>query len=167
MSQSVIEFVDGIDGVRGGVAEAVGSQFATVAELSTAESDRLTSVKGVGPVLAERILDAARTAVIANHTPDEEPDPDPATRAKATVARAESASRPALDVLEGGAEEVERQSERVRADRDADVATAPRDEADLPAVVERLATLVGTTIGWGIRVYRTVTRPVKGLLGRR
>ena len=158
MSQSVIEFVDGIDGVRGGVAEAVGTQFATVAELSQAEVDRLTSVKGVGPVLAERILDAARTAVVANHTPDLEPDPDPATRAKASVARARSATRPALDVIEGGAGEV--------AD-DGPADTAPRDDTDLPPVVERLATLLGTTIGWGIRVYRTVTSPVRGLLGRR
>ncbi len=166
MSQSVIEFVDGVDGVRGGVAEAIGSQFATVAELSQAEADRLTSVKGVGPVLAERILDAARTAVVANHTPADEPDPDPATRARASVARAQAATRPTLDVIEGGAEEVAE-------DDDVDVATAPRDDADLPPVVERLATLVGTTIGWGIRVYRnltrpvkTVTRPVKSLLHR-
>lgn len=159
MSQSVIEFVDGVDGVRGGVAEAIGSQFATVAELSQAESDRLTSVKGVGPVLAERILDAARTAVVANHTPDDEPDPDPATRAKASVARAQAAARPTLDVIEGGAEEVAE-------DDDVAVAAAPRDDATLPPVVERLATLLGTTIGWGIRVYRTVTRPVKGLLHR-
>ncbi len=106
MSSSVVEFIDGVDGVRGGVAEAVGSQFATVAELSQAKADRLTSVKGVGPVLAERILDAARTAVVADHTPDSEPTPDPATRAKASVAQARSASRPALDVIEGGAEEV-------------------------------------------------------------
>lgn len=155
MSQSVIEFVDGVDGVRGGVAEAIGSQFATVAELSQAEADRLTSVRGVGPVLAERILDAARTAVVANHTPDEEPDPDPATRARASVARAEAATRPTLDVIEGGAD-VERGE-----DDDVAVATAPGDDADLPPVVERLATLVGTTIGWGIRVYRNVTRPVK------
>ena len=163
MSQSVIEFVDGVDGVRGGVAEAVGSRFATVAELSQAEAEALTTVKGVGPVLAERILDAARTAVVADHTPDEEPDPDAATRARASVARAEAASRPTLDVIEGGIEG--------RADEDADeepmsVATAPRDDADLPPVVERLATLVGTTIGWGIRVYRNLTRPVKSLLHR-
>ena len=163
MSQSVIEFVDGVDGVRGGVAEAIGSQFATVAELSQAEADRLTSVKGVGPVLAERILDAARTAVVANHTPDTEPDPDAATRARASVARAEAASRPALDVIEGGAD-VERRSERREVAEDDAVAVAvgsSTGDADLPPVIEGLATLLGTTIGWGIRVYRNVTRPVK------
>ena len=161
MSSSVVEFIDGVDGVRGGVAEAVGSQFATVAELSQAKADRLTSVKGVGPVLAERILDAARTAVVADHTPDSEPTPDPATRAKASVAQARSASRPALDVIEGGAEEVAEGD-------DVAIASPPRDDdADLPPVVERLAALVGTTIGWGIRVYRTVTRPAMRLLGRR
>ena len=164
MSSSVVEFVDGVDGVRGGVAEAVGSKFATVAALSQADAERLTGVKGVGPVLAERILEAARTAVIADHTPASEPTPDPATRAKASVARARSASRPALDVIEGGAEEV---ADGALAPRDeVAVATPPRNDADLPAVVERLATLVGTTIGWGIRLYRTATRPIKGLLGR-
>lgn len=160
MSQSVAEFVDEVDGVRGGVADAVAEQFSTVAELSEASPATLTSVKGVGPVLADRILEAARTAVIADHTPEEEPSPDPATRARASVAQARAATRPALDVIEGGADETaEAATETVRA-------SAPSDDTDLPPLVERLATLVGTTLGWGIRVYRTVTRPVAHLLRR-
>lgn len=160
MSQTVAEFVDGIDGVRGGVADAVGQQFATVAELSEATPDALTALRGVGPVLADRILDAARTAVIADHTPEDEPTPDPATRARASVARAQAATRPPLDVIEGGAEEA--------TDTAADtVETAtPSGDTHLPPLVERVATLVGATLGWGIRVYRTVTRPVAHLLRR-
>lgn len=151
MSKSVTQFVDGVEGVRGGVAEAVGQRFATVADLSEAPTERLTEVNGVGPVLAERILAAARTAVIAAHTPAEEPAPEPATRARATVAQAQAASRPALDVIEG--------------EGPLDDA-APAEDTELPPAVERLAALVGTTIGWGIRLYRTVTRPVHRLLGR-
>ena len=158
MTQTVTEFVDAVDGVRGGVAEAVGQRFDTVAALSEAPADQLTDVKGVGPVLAERILEAARTAVIADHTPADEPDPTPAEKARASVAQAQASTRPALDVIEGGAEEV--------ADGDQDTATAPAAEDDLPPIVETLATLVGTTIGWGIRVYRTVAQPVRHLLRR-
>lgn len=153
MSESVVEFVDGVDGVRGGVAEAVGQQFTTVAELSQAPATSLTDVRGVGPVLAERILEAARTAVVADHTPDVEPDPTPQERARASVAQAAAATRPDLDVIEGGGA-----GEQATPDRD--------EDADLPPIVERLASLLGTTIGWGIRVYRTVTRPVAGLLRR-
>jgi hypothetical protein len=150
MSQSVAEFVDTIDGVRGGVADAVGQRYGTVADLSGAETASLTEVKGIGPVLAERILEAARTAVIADHTPPQEPDPSPATRARATVEQARAATRPDLDVIDG----------------DGAPASTDRPHADLPVLVERLATLVGTTIGWGIRVYRTVTRPAQRLLHR-
>jgi hypothetical protein len=141
MSQSVAEFVDTIDGVRGGVADAVGQRYGTVADLSGAETASLTEVKGIGPVLAERIAD---------HTPPQEPDPSPATRARATVEQARAATRPDLDVIDG----------------DGAPASTDRPHADLPVLVERLATLVGTTIGWGIRVYRTVTRPAQRLLHR-
>lgn len=159
MTQTVTDFVDGVDGVRGGVAAAVGQRFDTVAALSEAPADQLTDVKGVGPVLAERILEAARTAVIADHTPDDEPDPTPAEKARASVAQAQASTRPALDVIEGGAEEV--------AEGDRDTATTPSaEDDDLPPIVETLATLVGTTIGWGIRVYRTVAQPVRHLLRR-
>lgn len=158
MSESVAEFVDGVDGVRGGIAEAIARQFDTVAELSQARADTLTPVRGVGPVLAERILEAARTAVIADHTPESEPDADPATRARATVAQARASTRPALDVIEGGVEEA--------ADHDTAPTTTAEDGTDLPGIVVRLATLVGTTIGWGIRICRNVTQPVHHLLRR-
>src|SRR5690606_36515172 len=97
MSQTVTEFVDGVDGVRSDVAAAVGQQYATVADLSETTPDDLTALRGVGAVLAERILAAARTAVIADHAPEGEPSPDPATRARDSVAQARAASRPALE----------------------------------------------------------------------
>ncbi len=163
MSQTITEFVDGVDGVRGGVAEAVARKFSTVAELSGATVEDLTALKGIGPVLAERILASARTAVIADHTPDDEPTPDAATRARASVAQARAASRPAIEVVEDTAEDV------------ADPATgtgttpdAPTSDGDsnLPPVVARVASLVGTTIGWGLRVVRSITQPARHLLHR-
>lgn len=165
MSESVVEFVDGVDGVRGGVAEAVGQQFATVADLSDAQAETLTAVKGVGPVLAERILAAARTAVIADHTPESEPEPDPATRAQATVAQAKASTRPALELVEGEAREQAAQPEE-EAPAPSPTPTSEAEETHLPPVVQRLASLVGTTIGWSIRLYRTVTQPVQHLLHR-
>lgn len=155
---SVALFVADIDGVRDRIAEDVAQAFATVAELSEADPTTLTSIQGVGPVLAERILAAARTAVIADHTPEDEPDPDPATRARARAAQARASTRPALDVIDG--------------DVDDAVPTpteAPDAEADgrhLPPAVERLAHLVGTTFGWTIRLVRGVAQPVRHLLQR-
>lgn len=160
MSQSVTEFVDGVDGVRGGVAGSIGQQYATVADLSEATAEDLTAIKGVGAVLAERILDAARTAVIADHTPEDEPSPDPATRARASVAKARAARRPALEVVEEATD-----SAATTAD-DTTTAESPTDQTSLPPVVERVATLVGTTIGWGIRIVRQITQPARHLLHR-
>lgn len=162
MSESVTEFVDGVDGVRGGVAEAIGQQFDTVAALSEADTDTLTAVKGVGPVLADRILEAARTAVIADHTPAEEPTPDPATRARATVAQAKASTRPALEVVEGEAQQVAEEPEPAPAATSA----ATDEDTSLPPLVERVATLVGRTIGWSLRIVRNVTQPVHHLLRR-
>lgn len=164
MSQSVTEFVDGVDGVRGGVAASVGQQYATVADLSEATPEDLTAIKGVGAVLAERILDAARTAVIADHTPEDEPSPDPATRARASVAKARAARRPALEVVEE-ATDAAASTAAATAD-DTTTAESPTDQTSLPPVVERVATLVGTTIGWGIRIVRQITQPARHLLHR-
>lgn len=164
MPSPVANFVEDIDGVRGGVADAIAGQFATVAELSEADAGTLTSVRGVGPVLAERILSAARTAVIADHTPEEEPDPTPATRARAQVAEARAASRPSLDVIEGDvADGADRDAPFDRVDP---APTASPEEASLPPVVARLAQLVGTTIGWSLRLVLGATQPVRHLLHR-
>lgn len=152
----VASFVDDIDGVRGGVADAVAQQFTTVAELSEADADTLTTIRGIGPVLAERILAAARTAVIADHTPEEEPDPTPDTRARARVAQARASTRPELDVIDGEAEAVD----------DTAPAAAGSDSTALPPMVERLAHLVGVTIGWSLRLVRGATQPVRHLLNR-
>lgn len=161
MSTSVTEFVEGVEGVRGGVAEAIGQQFDTVAALSEADTDTLTAVRGVGPVLAERILDAARTAVIADHTPAEEPTPDATTRARASVAQAKAASRPSLEVVEGEARGVTAEPEPAPV-----AASASDHDTSLPPLVERVATLVGRTIGWSLRIVRNVTQPVHHLLRR-
>ncbi len=170
MPSPVANFVEDIDGVRGGVADTIAGQFATVAELSEADATTLTSIRGVGPVLAERILSAARTAVIANHTPDEEPDPTPATRARAQVAEARAASRPHLDVIVG---EVADASDRnapsvgdAASDREHPAAAAAPEQESLPPVVARLAYLVGTTIGLSLRLVRGATQPVRHLLHR-
>lgn len=164
MSQTVTEFVDGIDGVRGGVATSVGQQYTTVADLSEATPEDLTAIRGVGAVLAERILASARTAVIADHTPEGEPSPDAATRARASVARARAARRPALEVVEDTADPATAAA-ATTADDDATAGTST-DQSTLPPVVQRVAALVGTTIGWGIRVVRQVTQPARHLLHR-
>lgn len=156
---SVALFVADIDGVRGRVAEDVAQTFATVAELGEADPATLTSITGVGPVLAERILAAARTAVIADHTPADEPDPDPATRARARAAQARAATRPSLDVIDG---DVDDTAPTPTEARDA-VATSG---SNLPPAVERLAHLVGTTLGWTIRLVRGAAQPVRHLLQR-
>lgn len=155
---SVALFVADIDGVRGRIAEDVAQTFPTVADLSDADPATLTSIQGVGPVLAERILDAARTAVIADHTPEDEPDPDPATRARARVAQARASTRPSLDVIDGDV------------DDPVPTATVTPDATtggtNLPPAVERLAHLVGTTLGWTIRLVRGAAQPVRHLLQR-
>ena len=67
MTQTVTDFVDGVDGVRGGVAAAVGQRFDTVAALSEAPADQLTDVKGVldadGQLIREMNLAQAREAI--------------------------------------------------------------------------------------------------------
>lgn len=170
MPSPVANFVEDIDGVRGGVADAIADKFSTVADLSEADASTLTSIRGVGPVLAERILSAARTAVIANHTPDEEPDPTPATRARAQVAEARASSRPHLDVIEGEVPDAtDHDAPSVGdtpSDRQEPTPTAPPEPASLPPVVARLAYLVGTTIGWSLRLARGATQPVRRLLHR-
>lgn len=164
MASPVASFVEDIEGVRGGIADAVSERFATVAELSEADADALTSIRGVGPVLAERILATARTAVIADHTPDEEPDPTPDTRARARVAQARAAAaRPSLDVIEGDAGPAP--DDASATDAAPSAATDP-DTTSLPPVVERLAHLLGTTIGWSLRLVRGATQPVRHLLHR-
>ncbi len=154
---SVALFVADIDGVRGRVAGDVASTFATVADLSEADPATLTSIRGVGPVLAERILAAARTAVIADHTPEDEPDPDPATRARARAAQARASRQPALDVIDGDVDDT------------VPTPTEPQDATGgthLPPAVQRLAHLVGTTLGWTFRLVRGATQPVRHLLHR-
>lgn len=162
MSQTVTEFVDGVGGVRGGVAVSVGEQYATVADLSEATPEDLTAITGVGAVLAERILESARTAVIADHTPEGEPSPDAATRARASVAQARAARRPALEVVEDAADAT---TTAAATSDDATVGSST-DQTSLPPVVQRVAVLVGTTIGWGIRVVRQITQPARHLLHR-
>lgn len=124
----VSQFVDTVDGVRSGVAHAVAARFDSVADIATADPADLQEVRGVGPVLAERIVDAARAEATASAT--------------ATVA-ADTATPAA---------------ESVAQDR-----VAP---SELPPVFERLALLVGTTVGWTLRAYRTIALPVSRLLHR-
>lgn len=124
----VSQFVDTVDGVRNGVADAIAARFDSVADIAAAQPADLQEVKGVGPVLAERIVDAARAEATASAT--------------ATVA-ADTATPAA---------------EPVAQDR-----VAP---SELPPVFERLALLVGTTVGWTLRAYRTIALPVSRLLHR-
>lgn len=124
----VSQFVDTVDGVRSGVADAIAARFDSVADIAAAQPADLQEVRGVGPVLAERIVDAARAEATASAT--------------ATVA-ADTATPAAKPVAQ----------DRV----------AP---SDLPPVFERLALLVGTTVGWTLRAYRTIALPVSRLLHR-
>lgn len=126
----VSRLVDQIDGVREGVAGELATRYDSVSALAAAREEDLQEVKGVGPVLATRILDTAR---------DEAP----------------STTRPVLDVVEDAAGDA---SSGESVDIDADI--------DLPPVVVRVATWVGTTIGWTIRACRTVTTPITRLLHR-
>lgn len=123
----VSQFVDTVDGVRNGVADAIAARFDSVADIAAAEPADLQEVRGVGPVLAERIVLAARA--------------EATTSATATVAAdtATPAAEPTRDRV------------------------AP---SDLPPVFERLALLVGTTLGWTLRAYRSVALPVSRLLHR-
>ena len=68
---------------------------------------------------------------------------------RTAIADAAEAARPMLDVIHG--------------DGTGEVATAD-DEPDLPRAARIVASLVGTGLGLGIRVYRTLTRPVQRLL---
>lgn len=99
----VSQFVDQVDGVREGVADELATRYESVSELASAREEDLQEVKGVGPVLATRILETAR-------------------------------------------------------------AEAPGTE--LPPVVVRVATWIGTTVGWTIRACRTLTTPITRLLHR-
>ena len=147
------EFVTQIDGVRDDVAAAVAKKFSSVQDLADARKADLQAVNGVGPVLASRILEAARAEASATTTEAAE-DQLPA-RMKSAIADAADAARPMLSVVEDVAEDVSEDGVR-----DADVDT------ELAPAIEKVATLVGTTVGWTIRIYRTITSPFQRLLHR-
>lgn len=127
----VSQFVDQVDGVREGVADELATRYDSVSELASAREEDLQEVKGVGPVLATRILDTARAEAPGTTT------------------------RPVLDVVEDAAGDAA-SGEPV----DVDAGT------ELPPVVVRVATWVGTTVGWTIRACRTLTTPITRLLHR-
>lgn len=151
---TVSQFLEEVDGVSEGVADELAARYDSVTELAQAPTADLQEVKGVGPVLADRVLEAARTEA-ADTSPVEEKVGQLSDRTREAVADAAQAARPVLDVVEDAA---------------GDVSTGQRVEVEadeqLPTVVVRLATLVGTTVGWTIRAYRTVTTPVARLLRR-
>lgn len=150
---TVAQFVDQIDGVSDDVAEGLAGRFDTVEGLSQARTADLQEVKGVGPVLADRILQSAR-AEVADTRPVEQKADQLSDRTREAIADAAEAARPVLDVVEDAADDVSNGQQ-------ADV-----ESEELPRVVVRLATLVGTTVGWTIRAYRTVTTPITRLLRR-
>ena len=151
--RTVAQFVDQVDGVSDDVAEALAGRYDSLVDLSHARTADLQEVKGVGPVLADRILQSAR-AEVADTRPAEQEADQLSDRTREAVADAATAARPVLDVVEDAAGDVSR-------GRQVDV-----EPEDLPLVVVRLATWVGTTLGWTIRVCRTVTTPVSRLLRR-
>lgn len=150
---TVAQFVDQVDGVSDDVAEALAGRYDTVEDLSQAPTADLQEVKGVGPVLADRILQSAR-AEVADTRPVEQKADQLSDRTREAIADAAEAARPVLGVVEDAAGDVS-------SGREVDV-----EPEDLPRVVVRLATWVGTTVGWTIRAYRTVTTPVTRLLRR-
>ena len=151
--RTVAQFVDQVDGVSDDVAEALAGRYDTVEDLSQARTADLQEVKGVGPVLADRILASAR-AEVADTRPVEQEADRLSDRTRDAIADAAEAARPVLDVVEDAAGDVS-------SGRQVDV-----EPEDLPRVVVRLATWVGTTLGWTIRACRTVTTPVTRLLRR-
>ncbi len=138
------ELVNGVDGVREDVATQVAATFSSVEDLAAARKADLQALNGVGPVLATRILEAARAAVGPVSAPQGEELPE---RMRSAIAEAAEAARPMLDVIDGG-----------RPDE------TPAADAELPRAVRLVASLVGTGLGLGIRVYRTLTWPVQRLL---
>lgn len=150
---SVAQFVDQVEGVSDGVADALAERYDSVEDLARARTADLQEVKGVGPVLADRILQSAR-AEAADARPIEEKADQLSDRTREAIADAAEAARPVLDVVEDAADDAS-------SGRQVDV-----EPEDLPRVVVRLATWVGTTVGWTIRAYRTVTTPVSRLLRR-
>lgn len=150
---TVAQFADQVDGVSDDVAEALAGRFDTVEGLSQARPADLQEIKGVGPVLADRVLQSAR-AEVADTRPVEQKADQLSDRTREAIADAAEAARPVLDVVEDAADDVS-------SGQQVDV-----ESEELPRVVVRLATLVGTTVGWTIRAYRTVTTPVARLLRR-
>lgn len=141
---SVSHFVDEIDGVREGVADAIATRYDSIEALADARKVDLQEIKGVGPVLATRILESARAATTSGPTAVVD---ELSERTRTAIADAADAARPVLDVVQDAARDTARD----------EPTTEPAAEPELPPAVVRVATWVGTSVGWSIRAYRIVT----------
>jgi len=62
---TIEDVLDQVDGLRRDAADRVVTQFSSVAQLAGASVDQLTAIKGIGQVMADRILAAAKGAATA------------------------------------------------------------------------------------------------------
>lgn len=150
-----------VDGLRSDAAARLEERFSSVSALAAASRDDLKAVKGIGDVMAGRVLQAAMQAQAAAA--------EPSRAAKDTTARTAAKATGAIDTASKMASRaVDSSDTAARAVRDAEIAAKTnvyRLHASSDRAVDRAAEAFGETAAAAKTLADQVVNTAMGLAG--